>query len=347
MAEKSRYYDDNRPEKKIVKLLILSNNTDRASFRQRIAVYLDTLRTSGIDCRVEQLPQWILSRRRLFMQAKDFDAVFLHKKILNPFDAHYLKKYAKKIIYDFDDAIMFDDKHPERPHHKRQTSFRRTAALADLVIAGNFYLAEYARRFNPNVEILPTGLDTKAYKTTAKKTGDGKIRLVWIGSRPTLPHLKQISPALEEIGSRFDNVILRIISDEFFDLQNIPVEKKPWSLETEAAELVSSDIGLAPLANNNFTRGKCGFKILQYQAAGLPVVASPVGVNAELIRDDVNGYLAAAVTDWVEKLSALIKDTSLRTRMGQSAIQTVSSFDLGAIGPRLVALITKAIAASK
>ena len=81
-----------------MKLLILSNNTGRASFRQRIAVYLDTLRASGIDCRVEQLPQWIMSRRRLFMQAKDFDAVFLHKKILNPFDAYYLKKYAKKIM---------------------------------------------------------------------------------------------------------------------------------------------------------------------------------------------------------------------------------------------------------
>jgi glycosyltransferase involved in cell wall biosynthesis len=330
-----------------VKLLILSNNIGRASFRQRIAVYLDTLRAGGIDCRVEQLPQCILSRRRLFMQAKDFDAVFLHKKILNPFDAYYLRKYAKKIIYDFDDAVMFDDKHPQRPHQKRQTSFRRTAALADLVITGNFYLAEYARRFNPNIEILPTGLDTKAYKTTAKKAGDGKIRLVWIGSRPTLPHLKQISPALEEIGSRFDNVILKIISDEFFDLQHIPVEKRPWSLETEVTQLAKSDIGLAPLADNNFTRGKCGFKILQYQAAGLPVVASPVGVDAELVRDGLNGYHATTVTDWVEKLSALIKDASLRTRMGQSAAQTVSSFDLDVIGPRLVALITKVIAASK
>src|SRR5208337_4799792 len=126
-----------------------------------------------------------------------------------------------------------------------------------------------------------------------------------------------------------------------------PVEKQPWSLETEAAELVSSDVGLSPLANNNFTRGKCGFKILQYQAAGLPVVASPVGVNTELVRDDVNGYHAATVTDWAEKLSALIKDTSLRTRMGQSAIQTVSSFDLDAIGPRLVTLITKVITDSK
>ena len=330
-----------------MKLLILSYNPDRASFRQRIAVYVDTLKTNGIDCEIAKLPGGLIARRKLFKLAADFDGVFLHKKTLNTFDAYYLRKHAKKTIYDFDDAVMFDDKHPERPHHKRQTSFRRTATLADLVITGNVYLAQQARRFNPNVEILPTGLDTKAYKTIAKKADDGKIRLVWIGSCPTLPHLKRISPALEEIGSRFDNVILKIISDKFFDLQNISVEKQPWFLETEAAELVSSDIGLAPLTDNNFTRGKCGFKILQYQAAGLPVVASPVGVNAELVRKGLNGYHAATVKDWVEKLSALIKDASLRTRMGQSAIQTIPPFDLDAIGPRLVALITRIIAASK
>jgi glycosyltransferase involved in cell wall biosynthesis len=327
-----------------VKLLILSNNTERASFRQRIAVYLDTLRASGIDCRVEQLPSWIISRRRLFMQAKDYDAVFLHKKTLNPFDAHYLKKYAKKIIYDFDDAIMFDDKHPQRPHHKRQSSFERTAALADLVIAGNTYLAEHAKKFNPNVEIIPTGLDTKIFKTVTKKPGDGKIRLVWIGSRPTLPNLKQISPALEEICSRFDNVVLRIISDEFFDVQNIPVEKHPWSLETEATELVNSDIGLAPLADNNFTKGKCGFKILQYQAAGLPVVASPVGVNADLVRNGLNGLLAVTIDDWIEKISSLIANEPLKTQMGLAARQSVTPFDLSVLAPRLVSLIKRAIA---
>ncbi len=103
---------------------------------------------------------------------------------------------------------------------------------------------------------------------------------------------------------------------------------------------------MSPLADNNFTRGKCGFKILQYQAANLPVVASPVGVNAELIRNGINGYHAAAVTDWVEKLSALIKDTSLRTRMGQSAIQMVSSFDLDTIGPQLVSIIKNAVSVS-
>jgi len=326
-----------------VKLLILSNNIARASFRQRIAVYLDTFRFNSIDCLVKQLPRWILSRHRIFTEAKNFDAVLLHKKTLNPVDAHYLKKYAKKIIYDFDDAIMFDDKHPEKPHHKRQASFGRTMMLADLVIAGNVYLAEHARRFNPNVEILPTGLDTKAYNTTAKKASDGKIRLVWIGSWPTLPHLKQISPALEKIHSHFDNVVLRIISDEFFDIQNISVEKRPWSLETEAAELVNSDIGLAPLAYDNFTRGKCGFKILQYHAAGLPVIASPVGVNAELVRNGLNGFFAIKIDDWIEKISILVANEQLRMQMGLAGRQSVAPFDSSVLAPRLVLLIKRTI----
>jgi glycosyltransferase involved in cell wall biosynthesis len=322
-----------------VKLLILSNNPDRASFRQRIAVYIDALRANGVDCDVAKLPPGLLSRRKLFMQAENFVGVFLHKKTLNPFDAWYLKKYDKKIIYDLDDAVMYDDKHPEKPHHKRQAAFRRTVLLADLVIAGNVYLAEHARKFNPNVEVLPTGLDTAAYKLSAKPHDDGNIRLVWIGSRPTLPHLIQIAPALEEIGSRFGNVVLRIISDRFFDLQKVRIEKYPWSLETETADLAGCDIGLAPLADNPFTRGKCGFKILQYFAAGLPTVASPVGVNAELVRDGFNGYLAVSPADWVQKVSALVKDKSLRIRMGQSALKSVQPFDLNIIGPRLVELV--------
>jgi glycosyltransferase involved in cell wall biosynthesis len=326
-----------------MKLLILSNNLNRASFRQRIAVYLNDLRANGIDCQIEQLPRWILSRRKLFMKAKDFDAVFLHKKTLNTFDTHCLRKYAKKIIYDFDDAVMFDDKQPQIQHHKRQASFKRTVTVADFVIAGNKYLAEQAKKFSSKVEIIPTGLDTNIFRSVARKNADTKIRLVWIGSRPTLRNLEKISPALEEISSGFEDVVLKIISDEFIDLPKIQVEKRKWSLESEAAELVGSDIGLAPLTDDYFTKGKCGFKILQYQAAGLPVVASPVGVNSELVRENINGFLAVTINDWIEKMSSLISNKQLRNRFGDSAKQSVTSFDLSVLAPRLVSLIKRVV----
>lgn len=330
-----------------MKLLVITNNPDRASFRQRIEIYLDCLRAEGINCTVCRYPTGPVGRLKLLQSSREFDAVFLHKKRLNPLDALLLRRYARKVIYDFDDAVMYDDNRPDKPSRKCQRDFQRTVELADLVIAGNKYLAELARSFNNNVEVLPTGLDLAAYNVQPAPNNDGKIRLVWIGSKATLPYLEEIKPALEEIGSRFNNVVLWIICDCFFDLNNMQIEKRQWSRQTEVVDLVTSDIGLAPLPDNPFTRGKCGFKILQYQAAGLPVVASPVGINAELVRDGLNGYHATTVTDWVEKLSALVEDTSIRTQMGQSAKQTVLSFDLDAIGPRLVEVVRRVIPASK
>jgi glycosyltransferase involved in cell wall biosynthesis len=325
-----------------LKLLILSSNPGRASFRQRIAVYIDYLNSAGFDCEIAKLPRGVLARRRLLMRAGVFDGVFLHKKILNPFDAYYLKKYAKKIIYDLDDAIMFDDKHPEKIHRKRQNSFRRTARLADLVIAGNAYLAEQTRKFNSNVEILPTGLDITSYQLP-KPPGDGNVRLVWIGSRPTLPNLKLITPTLEEIGKRFNNVVLRIICDEFFDLQHIQVEKRLWTRDTEVADLVSSDIGLAPLDDNAFTRGKCGFKILQYAAAGLPTVASPVGVNADYVSHGSTGFLAQNLPQWIEHIVTLINNHDLRRNMGLAARKMAANLDVSMLGKRLYDLINNCI----
>lgn len=320
-------------------LLILSNNPSRASFRQRIGVYLDTLRSNGINPEVVKLPASSLARRKLFKQAVDFDGVFLHKKKLNFFDAFWLRRYSKKLIYDFDDAVMYSPKNPESGSSSHFRPFSRTVKLADMIIAGNSYLAEHARKFNPNVEILPTGLDTEAYKVQAGPRNDGKIRLVWIGSKSTLRYLAEIKPALEEIGSRFDNVILRIICDDFLNLQNIPVEKYLWSEETEATDISTCDIGLAPLPDNRFTRGKCGFKILQYAAAGLPVIASPVGVNTDYIQQGGNGYLADGASDWVDKLCQLISDSQLRKQMGQTGRAKVQRFDLRVLGRLLIRLI--------
>lgn len=324
-------------------LLVLSNNLKRASFRQRIAVHLDILRANGIDCEVAKLPSGSLARRKLFKKAADFDGVFLHKKKLNFVDAFWLRRYSRKIIYNFDDAIMYSDKNPERYSHSHLIPFRRSVKLADMVIVGNSYLAEHARKFNPNVEILPTGLETSSYKLRADLKNDGKIRLVWIGCSSTLKYLAEIKFALEEIGARFDNVVLRIIADKFFDLQNMAVEKHPWSKETQVIDLVTSDIGLAPLPDNRFTRGKCGFKILQYAAAGLPVVASPVGVNSNYVRDNVNGFIAADLREWVEKISRLIEDPQLRKRMGREAPANTKSFDVSIIGKQLAGLITKCL----
>jgi len=326
-----------------MKLLVLTNNPSRPSFRQRIEIHLNALRRDGIDCEVTKFPSGELVRLRLFRRVAAFDAVFLQKKCLNFFDAICLRRYSREIIYDFDDAIMYSPEIPESDTTSHFRLFQRTVRLADMVIAGNSYLAEHARKFNPNVEILPTGLDTSSYKLWADLKNDGKIRLVWIGSSSTLKYLADIKPAFEEIGERFNNVILRIICDEFFDLQNLPVEKRLWSQDTESLDLATSDIGLAPLPDNRFTRGKCGFKILQYACAGLPVIASPVGTNSDYVHDNVTGFLATDTRQWVDRITQLIENPQLREKMGQEGRAFVQKFDVSVIGKQLAGLVTKCL----
>ena len=326
-----------------MKLLVLSNNPDRASFRQRIGIHIPSLQERGIACEVAKLPGGAWQRRRLFQQAAAFDAVLLHRKILTLWDAFWLRRYHRKLLYDFDDAIMYNDRRPQETSRIRFRRFGRSVRLADRIIAGNPYLADHARRYNPSVTVLPTGLDLQPYIIPPPRPGDKKVRLVWIGSRSTLRYLADIRPALEEVGKHHGNVVLRIICDEFLDLQNMTVEKILWSQENEVKNLLESDIGLAPLPDNAFTRGKCGFKILQYEAASLPVVASPVGVNAAYARDGITGFHATDHREWVRAIGKLVVDPEQRRSMGQAGREAVEPFSLPVIGQRFCEIIAECV----
>jgi hypothetical protein len=325
-----------------MRLLILSHNPDRASFRQRTGIYLPLLETEGIACTVKKIPAKWVDRWKLFSKADRFDAVLLHKNTLNLWEAYVLTKHARKIIFDFDDAIMFSPHKPNNRHSSHYRLFARTAGLADSIIAGNSYLAEQAKRFCFNVHILPTGLDTKKYNIP-KPRPDGKIRLVWIGSKSTIEYLRALTPVLDQIGQQYPNVILRIICDAFFDLSKMPVEKCQWSLETEANNLAVCDIGLSPLPDDNFTRGKCGFKILQYFASGLPAIASPVGFNNDIVQPGKTGLLAQSPDQWIEALKNLLDNPTRRQQMGQTAGQFARQFDQQVIGQKFCNIILQSL----
>jgi glycosyltransferase involved in cell wall biosynthesis len=326
-----------------MKLLILSNNPDRASFRQRIGIHIPMLRERDVICEVAKLPGGPFQRRRLFSRAAGFDAVFLHRKMLSRWDAYWLGRYSRKLLYDFDDAVMYSDRKPQRTSRGRFGRFGRVVALADRVVAGNSYLANHARRFNEQVAVLPTSLDLSPYAVATPRPRDGKLRLIWIGSQSTIRYLADIKPVLEEVGKSHPNAVLRIVCDAFFDLQNMAVEKIPWSREGEAKALLESDIGLAPLPDNPFTRGKCGFKILQYQAASLPVVASPVGVNASYVTDGVTGYHALDHAGWVRAMCELIAHPQQRRSMGEQARSLVEEFDQPMIGRRFCRIVAECL----
>ncbi len=329
-----------------MKILVISNNPTRPSFRQRIGVYLPLLRDNGIDAEVARLPKTLWARRRLFGRAADFDAVLLHKKKLNLLDAWALRGAARRIIYDFDDAVMYSPHRPDRTSRSHTAPFRRTAALADTVIAGNPYLAEHAKRFNANVHVVPTGLDVTPYRAAAGGDRGDPVRLVWIGSSSTLGYLSGIRPALEQLGRQFERLVLRIVCDEFLGFDHLAIEKRPWSEQTQHGDLATADIGLAPLPDNRFTQGKCGFKVLQYFAASLPVVASPVGVNAGFVQPGRNGFHARSDAEWVAGIGRLIRDAAARKRMGEMACETAAQFDLSVVGPRFLALVRQSLQAA-
>jgi len=326
-----------------MRLLIITNNPSRASFRQRIGIHLDLLRKEGIDCRIAKLPSGMLARRALFASARNFDGVLLHRKMFTALDSFWMRHYGRRVIFDFDDAIMYSDRKPEQTSKIRMHRFGRSVALSCAVIAGNRYLADHARRYSANVHILPTALDVRAYDMKRPRPGDQAVRLVWIGSDTTLKYLYEIRPALEEIGERFPHTILRIVCNRFLDLETMPVERRMWSKETEAVDLMTSDIGLAPLPDDPFTRGKCGFKILQYQAAGLPVVASPVGVNEDFVQNGRTGFLARNRSEWIENLAILINNPDMRVAFGRSGRTEVEKFDARVIGRDLCRIIVESL----
>jgi glycosyltransferase involved in cell wall biosynthesis len=196
--------------------------------------------------------------------------------------------------------------------------FRSIVQAADVVVAGNHYLAELAQRLTQTdkVRCIPTCVNPDKYPRAIHERAGVGVVLTWIGSASTLRGLGSLLPVLEEVGRRRPGLILKLICDRFFSLHHVRVEPQTWSEDTEGQDLATSDIGLSWLPDDDWSRGKCGLKILQYMAAGLPVVANPVGLQAELVRHGDNGFLAATPDEWLQAIQRLAEDPGLRQRMG-------------------------------
>jgi glycosyltransferase involved in cell wall biosynthesis len=222
--------------------------------------------------------------------------------------------------------------------------FKYMAMNSDVVVVGNRFLRDQALRYvDPNrVTLIPTAIDINSYPK--KKTVSQKERTIlgWIGTRSTLKYLRDLDDVLGRLAKRFSEISLKIVCDEFYDSSTIPVIKKRWSLEEENDDLVSFDIGLMPLRDDLWSRGKCGLKIIQYQCVGLPVVCTPVGINRDIIRDGYNGFWATTPREWLEKLSALIEKEDLRSEMGAHGMRTVENeFSLDVTSEKLLAVFRR------
>ena len=198
---------------------------------------------------------------------------------------------------------------------------------SDAVIVGNRFLEEQVLRYvdSNKVTLIPTAIDIHSYPKKKEFSNEGRTILGWIGTQSTLKYLKDLDPIFTSLAKRFNHISLKIVCDEFGDFSTIPVIEKTWSLEEENDDLVSFDVGLMPLKDDLWSRGKCGLKIVQYQSVGLPVVCTPVGINRDIIRDGYNGFWATTSQEWFEKLSILIEREDLRREMGSHGIRIVES----------------------
>jgi len=195
--------------------------------------------------------------------------------------------------------------------------FISTAKTVDRVIAGNGYLADLFRQQGAEATILPTVVDPNRYQRKAH-AATASPALVWIGSSSTLVYLRGLGPMLTAAAALVPGLQLIVIADKPWLDCPIPAEHRPWAADTEAASLIAGDIGIAPTPTDRWTLGKCGFKIVQYMAAGLPVIADPVGANAEIIRDNQTGLLPPTAGDWPGAIAKLAADAQLRQTFGQA-----------------------------
>jgi glycosyltransferase involved in cell wall biosynthesis len=307
-------------------VLAITNNLQQASFRLRLAALIEPLARRGVQLHVQVRPRGFFRRRALLRSAGDFDAVLLQRKMLDPSDMRLLRRRARRIVYDVDDAVMYHAR-PVGWFNERLTwrRFVATARNADLVVAGNEYLAGIFKEQGAQVVVLPTCVDPAHYKPKSAGSSDG-ITLVWIGSASTLPYLRQSLPALAKAGESVAGLRLLVIADQTLAHSPIPLEHVTWSVGTESAALARGDIGIAPTPTDRWTLGKCGFKIVQYMATGLPVIASPVGANRELVVDGQTGLLAEDENQWTAAIAKLARDSALRQSMGYAGRKRVEEF---------------------
>jgi glycosyltransferase involved in cell wall biosynthesis len=208
------------------------------------------------------------------------------------------------------------------------------------VIAGNAFLAEYARAYRRDVTVIPTVVDTARRFNLVREHGPGPVTLVWTGSASTTGYLQALAPVLRAVQARRD-VRFLFISDVFPPMGLERVEEVPWSEATEVTALARGDIGLMPLPDDEWARGKCGFKIIQYMALGLVPVASAVGANRDIIEDGIDGFLCRDEADWTRALLAAIDDVDLRRRIGRTArAKAEARYSLARQVDRLAAVLT-------
>lgn len=327
-----------------MKILFLIQGFEVAASRYRVLQYLPYLESKGIESTVSLYPRGIGQLLRFFRDLPGYDVLFLQRKRFQQPLLGLLRRKARRIVFDFDDAIMYHNSKAASPHSRtRRRRFAEMVKASDYVIAGNSFLQKQAEPFTNRVAVIPSPIDCTRYVVKDYAVRKEPVSIGWIGDHGSIHYLERIRPVFEDLGRKYPKVQLEIICDIFFDCDHIRVVKKMWSQESEIEALRNLDIGVMPLLDDPWSWGKCGLKILQYYGVGVPAVCTPVGVNRDVVQDSVNGFWAMTHEEWVRKLSMLIEDEELRRTMGIRGNELVTkSFSLQACAPRLEEILREA-----
>jgi glycosyltransferase involved in cell wall biosynthesis len=280
--------------------------------------------------------------------ARRFDAVYVLREAAllgPPVFERLLARAGVPFVFDFDDAVFERYVSPSNgylSYLKFPGKTRTICRLAAHVTAGNEYLADYARQVNPRVTVVPTTVDTGRYTVAPRAPNEVPV-IGWTGSYSTVQHLDTLRPALRRLARR-ERFRLRVVGAPGYKIEGLDVEAMTWRPETEVEDLRPLDVGVMPLPDDRWSRGKCGMKALQYMGLGIPAVCSPVGVNSSIIRDGENGMLAATEDEWVEKLSRLLREPALRERLGRAGRATVEEHYSAAVqAPRVFGVLESVV----
>jgi glycosyltransferase involved in cell wall biosynthesis len=267
-------------------------------------------------------------RLSLVRKVKDFDLVYILREaalVGPPVFERLIAQSGVPVVFDFDDAIFVSYRSPSNgylSYLKFASKTKTICRIASHVMAGNSYLAGYARLVNDRVTIIPSTIDTKKYRVPERKEKSRPVVIGWTGSYSTVQHLDTLRGALKRLAEK-ESFRLRVIGTPSYECPPVDVEARSWRAETETEDLRDVDIGVMPLPEDRWSKGKCGMKALQFMAMGIPTICSPVGVNTDIIQDDQNGFIATTEDEWVEKLTRLLRSAELRQRLGHAGRVTV------------------------
>jgi glycosyltransferase involved in cell wall biosynthesis len=344
-----------------------------AGCRFRISQFIPYLEANGFDVRLETLfstdffrmvyrPGNLLRKSAMFSRlavehlwslrvASEYDVVWIYREVLPVGPAiperMLTRPGAPPMVFDFDDAIFLPSVSEANrliAALKMPGKVATTIGRSAHVVAGNDFLAGYARQFNPNVTTIPTCVDTTVFTPAPTRPigADGPV-IGWIGSPTTADYIRSLAPVFEELATQHQFTMRVSGTGEPVAMRGVRVDNPRWTLDSEVDLFRSCDIGVYPMADDDWSRGKCGFKAIEFMACGVPVVAAAVGVNRELIEDGVNGFLASNHAEWTEKLRRLIVDPELRARFAAAGRRTIEMrYSLEVNAPRIADVLRRA-----